>query len=234
MAVKRKTQDNANPPHTLDDHIFFGLKLDQDQKKFRDAIWNPDIDIVFCEARSGCGKSLISVATGTLMYQYGLVSGIQYVIMATGQDKIGFLPGDSLTKVMPLMSGLWSAIQAINLYPEKVIKGLNVDTQKFGDAFISAQSSTFLRGSNFNNKVVIIDEAQNMTVPQLRKTLTRVCNGCKTIVIGHTLQTDIPQHLSGFVPCMEHFKSKNNPRFAFCQLNTCHRGLVAKTADEEW
>lgn len=104
-------------------------------------------------------------------------------------------------------------------------------------AYITAESSSYLRGSNIGSsskKILIVDEAQNFTVHDLRKTLTRACEGTKVIVIGHTLQTDIPAHASGFEPCMKHFTSKNNPRFAFCELTTCHRGLVAETADEPW
>ena len=60
MATKKKQpvrEDYGTPPATLEGHCFYGLKLDDEQKVFRDAIWNPDVDIVFCNAKAGTGKS---------------------------------------------------------------------------------------------------------------------------------------------------------------------------------
>ena len=51
-----------NPPETLENNPFFGLKLDDEQKAFRDAIWNKDKLIVFCNARAGTGKTTIATA----------------------------------------------------------------------------------------------------------------------------------------------------------------------------
>lgn len=118
-----------------------------------------------------------------------------------------------------------------------MIRGLNPDMEKEGLAYITAESETYLRGANIgatSKKILIVDEAENFTVPNLRKTLTRLCEGSKAIVIGHHLQTDIAKNASGFVLCMEHFKSKHNNRFCFCDLTHCYRGLVAQTADEDW
>lgn len=132
---------------------------------------------------------------------------------------------------------MWSALETIGEWPEKVIRGLNPDAEKEGFAYITAESESYLRGSNIGSsskKILIVDEAQNFSIPNLRKTLTRLCDGSKAIVIGHQLQTDIPVFSSGFASCMEHFRSKANDRFAFCQLSKCYRGLVAQTADECW
>ena len=49
-------------PETLDDNIFFGLTLDDDQRLFRDALWDKEKTIVLCDAKAGTGKSVISVA----------------------------------------------------------------------------------------------------------------------------------------------------------------------------
>ena len=238
MARKIKQVDYTDVPQTLKDHPFFGMKLDNEQMVFRDMIWNKDVDVVFVNARAGSGKTLIAVATSVLLYKYGIYDGgIHYVMSAHAEGRQGFLPGDSYNKNMPYMSGLWSALETIGEFPEKVIKGVTLEAEKTGDAYITAETSTYLRGSNIggsSKKILIVDEAQNFTVPDLRKTLTRACEGTKVIVIGHDLQCDIDWMRSGFTKCMRHFASKNNQRFAFCELTQCHRGLVAQTADEDW
>ena len=85
---------------------------------------------------------------------------------------------------------------------------------------------------NFENKVVIIDESQNLYLDELKKVLTRINDNCKTIVIGHTGQIDLyhnPEH-SGFARYIEHFK--NDERTAVCELTKNYRGWVSTHADE--
>lgn len=238
-ARKPKTTDFSNPPANLNEHLFYGLTLDDKQKIFRDMIWNEDINAVFCDAKAGSGKTLIAVATAVLLYKYGIYKGIHYIVAANAEGRQGFLPGTQQEKTAPYLQGLWSALETIGEWPEKVIKGVNQnpEAEKDGSCYITAESSTFLRGANIGSsakKIVIIDESQNFTIPDLRKTLTRICDGSKAIVIGHQLQTDIAWQSSAFGPCLEHFRSKNDPRFAFCELSTCHRSLVAQVADEPW
>lgn len=114
MATKKKTIDYSNPPATLEDHVFYGMTLDEDQKKFRDAIWSTNYDIIFCEGRAGTGKSTIAVATAVLMYRYGIIDGIHYLINPTQESVQGYIPGDAAQKTAPYMSALWSALETAN------------------------------------------------------------------------------------------------------------------------
>ena len=103
--------------------------------------------------------------------------------------------------------------------------------QKNGTGYITCITDTFLRGSNLDNAVVILDEAQNYTVPQLKKTLTRVGKKAKVIVIGHDLQCDLEKpEQSGFIKYIEHFKEKE--RAAVCTLTINHRSWISQWADE--
>lgn len=230
--VERNPQD---APLELQDHIFFGLELDEDQVRYRDAIWDPNVDIVFCNAPAGTGKTLIAVATAVLCCQYGLKDEIVYV-MHPVNDAQGFLPGTISEKSSVYFEALYQSLVTINEWPDRVIKTTSMADQK-SDGYITAITDTYLRGSNVGGSfptIMIIDEAQNYTEFALRKTLTRACEGTKVVCIGHDLQCDLRGDSSGFVRCMNHFKSKNNPRFQFCELHNVHRSLVAKTADEPW
>ena len=81
--ASKKTQrvyEYGEPPKTLDGHPFYGMELDEQQKIFAEAIWNPENLIVFANACAGSGKTTIAVGVADMMVQYGLYDGIVYVI----------------------------------------------------------------------------------------------------------------------------------------------------------
>ena len=93
---------------------------------------------------------------------------------------------------------------------------------------------TFLRGNTIENKVVIVDEAQNYYTDELQKTLTRLKDSCKIIIIGHTGQIDLYKNRenSGFDKYLAHFsKVKDDPRVKICKLVNNYRGWFSKYAD---
>ena len=65
-------------PVDLTEHIFYGLILDEDQKKFRDAIWNSEKIAIICNSKAGTGKTTIALGVANLLYSYGLYNGICY------------------------------------------------------------------------------------------------------------------------------------------------------------
>ena len=237
MATKQRKCDFTNPPKDLTDHNFFGLKLDAEQVAFANAIWNPDIDIVFVDAPAGSGKTTVAVATAVLMNKYHLIDDIFY-IMHPISDAQGYLPGTITEKSSVYFEALYQALITANEMPEQAIKNTSMTADKNGNGYVTAITDSYLRGSNIGGSkkaVMIIDEAQNFDEFSLRKVLTRACENTKVVVIGHQLQCDLRNpSSSGFAPCMAHFMRKENPRFAFCELHTCHRSLVAQTADEPW
>lgn len=90
-----------------------------------------------------------------------------------------------------------------------------------------------MRGCNFENKVIIIDESQNLYADELKKVLTRIHDNCKVIVIGHSGQIDLydhPDH-SGFVTYLDLFKKTNDSRVEICELTKNYRGWISTTAD---
>lgn len=236
--AKRKAIDPVNPPAELDEHIFYGLDLDEDQKKFRDAIWNPDKLAIFCNAKAGCGKTTIAVLTAALLVRYGLYDDIVYVVPHIG-DAQGALPGTISEKSAVLFEPLYQALLTGDYDPMHVLNQESLALQqKNGEAFVTAITDTYLRGSNIGgNKrtILIIDEAQNATEPALRKIGTRACDTTKVICIGHDLQCDLhDKNKSGFIRCMNHFGSKQDPRIELCYLKKNYRGFVSTTFDEAW
>ena len=235
MATKRRVTETA--PETLSESLFFGLNLDEEQTRFRDAIWDDGKEIIFCDAAAGCGKTTIAVATAVLLHHFGKKQEVVYV-MHPCADSQGYLPGTITEKSSVYFEGLYQALRTANEEPDHVIHGESMVYQKNGEAFVTAITSTYTRGVNFQcdgGMVLIVDEAQNLDEFSLRKVLTRACEGTKVIVIGHRAQCDLPNPAaSGFVRCMEHFAAKNDSRVALCTLTHNHRGFVSKVADEPW
>ena len=233
-ATKKKIQIECygDPPKTLDDHPFYGMVLDEDQKKFAEAIWNPDNLIVFCDSKSGSGKTTIAVGVANMLVQYGLYDGIVYIAAPVQEEKLGYMPGDLQSKVSLYFDPLYQALIKLNINPNIAINQLDVENQKNGTGYIDAITHVFLRGQNFENKVIIVEESQNLYKDELKKVLTRIHDNCKTIVIGHTGQCDLyhnPER-SGFAPYIEHYR--NEPYAQICTLTKNYRGKVSTHADE--
>ena len=190
MAKKSKVVDYTDVPETLENHPFYGLILDDEQRAFRDAIWSQDKTIVFCNAKAGTGKTTIATGVADLLVKYGRCNGIVYISSPCMEEKQGYLKGSLEEKSSPYAEPFYEALEKI---------GVNINTATFDDimnekngtAYIKAITHTFLRGTNFEKKVVIIDEAQNYYFYELKKVLTRMHDSCKVIVIGHSKQCDL-------------------------------------------
>ena len=233
MASKKKTitVTTNDIPETLSEHPFYGIELDEEQKVMANTIWNPNIDIVFVNAKAGCGKTIVATGVANLLVQYGLFDSIVYIMSPYGERKQGWLPGTITEKSSVYFEAFYQALISCNINPHTAINDDSMVNQKNGTGYITCITDTFLRGSNLDNAVVILDEAQNYTVPQLKKTLTRVGKKAKVIVIGHDLQCDLEKpEQSGFIKYIEHFKEKE--RAAVCTLTTNHRSWISQWADE--
>lgn len=241
MATKKTTTTtvvtDAPDPKKLDECTFFkrlGFELSEEQKKLRDAIYSPNIDIIYVDAAAGTGKTTISVATACLMIECKLYDEILYCFSLNNgyQTTLGLLPGGVEDKESSFYEPCLQALVTCGYQPEKCVKELNPEGDKAGTAFVSCRSHTFLRGTNIGERTILIcDESQNMYADELKKILTRVKDGTKVIVIGHTGQVDIVKHpeYSGFEKYIELFKDKE--RCAVCELTQNFRGWISQLAD---
>jgi len=233
MSRNNSTTDKHKniPPLTLSNSPFYGLILDEDQIRFRDAIWNPDKLIVFCNAKAGTGKTTIATATADLLCQYGLYDGIVYIASPTQEQKQGYLAGTIEDKSEPYFEPFYEALRTIGVNCNTALYD-NVINEKNGTAYIRCVTHTFLRGTNFQHKVVIIDEAQNYYIDELMKVLTRIHDNCKVIVIGHDGQVDLYKNpeRTGFVKYLNWFNI--DERCAVCELKKNYRGWISQHADD--
>lgn len=209
---------------------FYGLDLDQQQEAFVKAILSRDKVAVFCNAAAGTGKTTLAMGAANMLVQdkRNAIDGIIYIVSPYGESRQGYLKGDLTEKSEVYFEPAYQAMLEVGMNPNSDICHDTMASKKRGDGFVKLITHTYLRGPNMKNKVVIIDEAQNYTVPELKKTLTRLHDSCKAIVVGHTGQVDITGR-SGFAKYIEHFRGQG--RAEICELTTNYRGWLSSYAD---
>jgi phosphate starvation-inducible PhoH-like protein len=125
-------------------------------------------------------------------------------------ERLGFLPGDIVAKVNPYLRPLFDSLNDM-LDPEQVKRYMDND-------IIEIVPLAFMRGRTLNTAVIILDEGQNTTVPQMKMFLTRMGNGSKIIVTGDVTQIDLPRQMrSGLVDAVH--RLRNLERIAIVHLN---------------
>lgn len=235
MASKKTQKVNENVkdiPITLDDHPFFGIIPDKEQKALIDAVWKRDKKVFLVDSIAGSGKTLIATALGVLMVKYGLYEKIVYITFPGIYEKTqGFLPGDLLTKSEPYFQPLYDALITIGELPDHVCNTSTTAVEN-GMSYIECAVSTYMRGININNAFVIIDESENADLQTLAKVISRINDNSLAMVIGHSGQCDMyDKRQSGFTACID-YQTKHHPDM--CQafnLLTNHRGKISQWAD---
>lgn len=235
MAKSNSKQNKVNyydVPENLDNHPFFGIVPDPQQKELIDAVWKREKKVFLIDSIAGSGKTLISTALGVLMVKYGLYDKIVYITFPGIYEKTqGFLPGDLLSKSEPYFQPLYDALLTIGELPDHVCN-TSAQAVENGTDYIECAVSTYMRGINIDNAFIIIDEAENADLQTLAKVISRINDNSLAMVIGHAGQCDMyDKTQSGFTACID-YQTKNHPEL--CQsfrLLTNHRGKISQWAD---
>ena len=227
MASKKKIVNDANEFGAPPEDMFFGLTLNEGQQVFRDAIMSENKQVVIANAVAGSGKTLIATACARMLQAYHGYDGVVYVFSANQEQALGYRPGTTEEKIGDYLQSLEDALIKLNEEPDKAIS--STDTIKMGTAWIDARPSTFLRGVNFNHKVVIIDECQNFTVPEIKKVISRCDDACKVILIGCSAQIDIGADRSCFERLIQYLGAYDFVKV--CHLPISYRGRLCEIVD---
>jgi phosphate starvation-inducible PhoH-like protein len=143
-------------------------------------------DLVFAIGPAGTGKTYLAVAVAVTLLRQGAIKKIVLVRPAVeAGEKLGFLPGDIAAKINPYLRPLLDALNDM-MEPEQVKRYMEND-------IIEIAPLAFMRGRTLNAAVIILDEGQNTTVPQMQMFLTRMGHGSKIIVTGDITQVDLPR-----------------------------------------
>lgn len=151
-------------------------------------------DLTFGIGPAGTGKTYMAVAASVEALDTDTVRRIVLVRPAVeAGERLGFLPGDMSQKVDPYLRPMYDALYAMMGF-ERV--GRLIERN-----IIEIAPLAFMRGRTLNESFVILDEAQNTTVEQMKMFLTRIGFGSRAVVTGDVTQTDLPR---GREPGLKH------------------------------
>ena len=180
-------------------------------------------DINFGIGPAGTGKTYLAVASAVEALNESRVQRLILVRPAVeAGEKLGFLPGDLSQKVDPYLRPLYDALYEM-LGVEKVLKLLEKNV-------IEIAPLAYMRGRTLNDAFVILDEAQNTTIEQMKMFLTRIGYGSTAVVTGDLTQIDLPKHVkSGLKDGLEVLRGVEGISFTFFTARDVVRHpLVAK------
>ena len=157
------------------------------QKKYVDSIKNNMI--TFGIGPAGTGKTYLGMCMAIEAFKRGEVTKLILTRPAIeAGEKLGFLPGDLQSKIDPYLRPLYDALYQImgaESFQSNVEKGL-----------IEVAPLAYMRGRTLDNAFIILDEAQNTTIPQMKMFLTRIGFNSKVIVTGDDTQKDLPKDVT--------------------------------------
>jgi len=199
-------------------------QLNEKQLQFLELAMDKSTKIVFVSGPAGTSKTYMAIYVALTLLNQRRVSDLIYIRSAveSSEAKLGFLPGEANDKMAPYLAPLTDKL--MELLPKSDIDCLKKEER------ISSIPVGFLRGLNWNAKVIISDEAQNMTFKELFTLITRTGEFSKMFILGDPDQTDI-NGKSGFLKMTSYFddeESKENGIhvFKFTDDDIVRSGLV--------
>ena len=203
----------TNRDNFLDDEdvIFYGNRgsitsKTDGQKKYTKLL--SENDVVFSIGPAGTGKTFLAVAFAIAALKNNEVDQIVLCRPAAeAGESLGFLPGDLMEKVDPYFAPLYDALGF--MLSEKDLRYL------LNDNIIEIIPLAYMRGRTLDNAFMILDEAQNATIMQMKMFLTRLGSHSKAIVTGDITQIDLQKHKSsGLVQVVDILKNVEGIGFA--------------------
>lgn len=196
------------------------------------SLMNEDIDINILLGPAGTGKTFITLAAALeLTVEKHLYKRIIFTRSMDSQfEEIGFLPGTEYEKMAPWVGGAFDSLEQLHKKdakgPEESIKYL------LEKNYIMFKALNFIRGRSFNDTILIIDEAQNLTASQMKTIITRCGENCKIVLMGNLAQIDnrfVTPTNSGLTYVAE--KLKDWQHSSVVQLQNIHRSRLAEYAE---
>lgn len=157
------------------------------QEKYVEAL--QENHVVFAHGPAGTGKTYLAVAYAMANFLERKAERIILTRPAVeAGEKIGYLPGDLQEKINPYLRPLYDAMY--EMVPPELVNKL-IETGE-----IEIAPLAFMRGRTLNGAIIILDEAQNTTVSQMKMFLTRLGNNSKMIITGDPSQNDLPRDIT--------------------------------------
>jgi phosphate starvation-inducible PhoH-like protein len=188
LELRNSDAANEDAPDVADESIRTRRSMirarGSNQKRYLNAIRHNDIS--FGIGPAGTGKTYLAVASAVAALESDSVRRVCLVRPAVeAGERLGFLPGDMAQKIDPYLRPLYDALYEMIGF-EKVAKLIERNV-------IEVAPLAFMRGRTLNESFIILDEAQNTTVEQMKMFLTRIGFGSRAVVTGDVTQIDLPR-----------------------------------------
>jgi len=211
VVIPRKDDDKATtilrrvgPDYKLvrEHHDIFGLEPRNKEQNFAlDLLLDPKVNLVTLVGAAGCGKTLIALAAG--LHQTIGTRSMYHKLVVTrpieplGRD-LGYLPGTLEEKMAPWIAPIKDNLAFLLSKGKKGKRSEDIENDPyinllFSEGKIEIEAVTYIRGRSIPNSFIIIDEAQNLTVHQLKTIITRSGEGTKIVLCGDIHQIDASQ-----------------------------------------
>jgi phosphate starvation-inducible protein PhoH and related proteins len=183
---KKSKKNNASQTNALE------AKTENQKKYIRSII---DDEIIFCTGPSGTGKSFIAAGVASEHIRKDKIDSIIVTrpLVCTGKD-LGSLPGEINEKIKPYLQPMEENL--------KFFLGRDYFGHFYNQRRIRFEPLETMRGSTFHDAYMILDEAQNCTLEQIKMFITRMGQNSKVIINGDTKQTDLYDR-SGLSYCVD-------------------------------
>lgn len=203
----------------------------KEQEFARELLYDENVKLVTLAGKSGCGKTLLAIDAGleqVLNQRRYRSLVICRPVMPVGRD-IGFLPGDLNEKLEPWLAPIKDNLRFLLSSSEQAAQAKDSSTRKkkivepppkfdeqvlqsyFDEGIIEVQAMTFIRGRSIANAYIIIDEAQNTNLHEIKTILTRVGENTKIVLTGDLEQIDstyVDSVSNGLSIAIERFKDQ--------------------------
>ena len=160
--------------------------------------------LIFAVGFAGTGKTFLAVARG--LYEILTKQKKKLIItrpIVEAGENLGFLPGDFHQKTNPYMKPIFDSIE--DLLPTHIKQQILTNEQ------IEVIPLAYMRGRNLNNAFIILDEAQNTTIEQMKMFLTRIGNNSKAVITGDISQVDLKnKEKSGLIHALKIFPKESD------------------------
>ncbi|GIW89013.1 MAG: phosphate starvation protein PhoH [Isosphaeraceae bacterium] len=160
-----------------------------------------DHALVFAIGPAGTGKTYLAVAAAVSLLRRAQIKKIVLVRPAVeAGERLGFLPGDLEAKINPYLRPLLDALHDLMEY--------NQLRRYMAHDLIEIAPLAYMRGRTLNDAIIILDEGQNATIPQMKMFLTRMGQNARIVVTGDTTQVDLPPGTSsGLADAVERLRN---------------------------
>jgi len=197
-------------------NVKFNITLSEEQKRAKENILNHAFS--FLVGKAGSGKTLLAVQVALDLFFKRKYNKIIITRPTVATEDNGFLPGDEKEKLEPWLVPIMSNMRKVYNKPEKIQKMVE-------DGDIELVSLAHFRGRTFDNAVVIVDEFQNLTKPQLRMALGRLGKDSIMIFCGDNQQIDLGSALNSAIDDVHKIKDSDHVYKVILEDNHRHKAI---------